>query len=96
MPRSNLIGKTILMGLTYCKSDGTLIDRKQLFGTVKSFSRKYGIKVVLDDGEEYLLPPDRSAIQRADKGEYHLRSTGKVVKDPDYLCSFTITKPSKH
>ena len=96
MPRSKLIGKTILIGLTYYEADGKFVEQKQLFGTIKSFQRSSWIEVDLDDGGTFDLPPDRSAIQPADKGEYRLRSSGKIVIDPDYLCSYTVTKPVKH
>ena len=96
MPRSILVGKTILIGLTYYEADGTFSEQKQAFGRITNFRRGQWIVVQLDDGEIFELPPDRSAIQPASPGEYRLRSTGQIVTNPDYLCSYTVTKPVKH
>ena len=96
MPRLPLVGKTILIGLTYFEADGTFIEQKQMFGTIKHFDKNNGVSVELEDGGSYSLPPDSKAIAPAKRGEYHLRASGKIVKDPDYLCTYTITKPVKH
>ncbi len=96
MPQPKFVGKTILIGLTYYEADGTFIEQKQLFGTIRSFDKTNGIDVELDDGSRYQLPPDPSALQPAEPGEYRLRATGKIVIDPDFLTSFTVTKPVKH
>ena len=96
MPRSKLIGKSILIGVTYFEADGTMLEQKQMFGTVEDFRRGRSISIKLDDGSMLDLPPDRSALQPADPGEYHLRGSGKIVKNPDLLCTYSITKPVKH
>ena len=45
---------------------------------------------VAGSGEEEWLPPHLEAYQEAAEGEYRLRSTGEVVVDPDWLCTWTI------
>lgn len=91
----DLMGKTVLIGLTHCEANGDLIGHEQMFGTVKAINDK-NIEIELDDGKLYYLPPDTRPFHIADKGEYRLRSTGKVVIDPDYICTYSITKPQKH
>ena len=95
MDVEDYIGKTILIGLTHCEANGTVLGQEQMFGTITEFSES-GIGVKQDDGSMYYLPPDVNALHFAKKGEYRLRATGKIVKDPDYICTYTVTKPQKH
>ena len=88
---SDLIGKTILIGLTYYTADDRFIEQKQFWGTVKE-SNKTGILVQLNNGECLSLPPDLSSTKIAPPGEYRLRSTGEVVLNPDYLTTWNINR----
>jgi hypothetical protein len=45
------------------------------------------------NGEEFSIPPDLSAIEIAAPGDYTLRSTNEVVRNPDYLASYSVTLP---
>ena len=54
---SDLIGKTILIGLTYYTADDEFIEQKQYWGTVIE-SNENRILVKLNDGEIFGLPPD--------------------------------------
>lgn len=92
---SDLIGKTILIGLTYYTADNKFIEQKQYWGTVTESSQK-GIWVKLNDGEIFGLPPDLSSTKIAPPGEYRLRSTGEVVVDPDYLTTWNINRPREN
>jgi hypothetical protein len=91
----NVVGKVVLVGLTYLEADGTLIEQQQFFGTVVSADSRKGILLSLEGqraGEQYNLSPDTRAIEIASTGEYRLRGTGEVVTDPDYTATFSITK----
>ena len=88
-----ICGKRVLVGLTYIDYRGKLLERKQVHGVVVRASQAKGITVRLNDGSEFTLPPDLRALKSAPPGEYRLRSTGEVVVDPDYICSFTVTRP---
>lgn len=88
---SELVGKTILIGLTYYSAENVYLEQKQYWGTVTE-ANEARICVRLSNGELFGLPPDLSSTQRARLGEYRLRSTGEVVVDPDYLTTWTITK----
>ena len=46
-----------------------------------------------DTGEEFTLPSKLDALEVAAAGEYHLKPSGAVVVNPDYLCVFTIMVP---
>ena len=91
---SDLIGKTILIGLTYYTADNEFIEQKQYCGTVIE-SNKNRILVKLNDGKILGLPPDLSSTKIAPPGEYRLRSTGEVVVDPDYLTTWNINRPKQ-
>ena len=91
-----MIGKSILIGLTYLDSDGAFIEQKQLHGRIVSADSRKGFEVALEGvraGESYRLPPDPRCFKGARPGEYRLRSTGETVVDPDFECSWTVTKP---
>jgi len=91
---SDLIGKTILIGLTYYTANDEFIEQKQYWGRVVE-SNENRILVKLSDGEIFGLPPDLSSTQVAAPGEYRLRSTGEIVVNPDYLTTWNINRPEE-
>ena len=91
---SNLIGKTILIGLTYYTSDNEFIEQKQFWGTVTESNIKH-ILVRLNDGGILEIPPNLSSTEVAPPGEYRLRSTGEIVVDPDYLTTWNVYRSSE-
>lgn len=91
---SDLIGKTILIGLTYYTANDEFIEQKQYWGRVVE-SNENRILVKLNDGEIFVLPPDLSSTQVAAPGEYRLRSTGEIVVNPDFLTTWNINRPEE-
>jgi hypothetical protein len=92
---ASYVGRTILVGLTYCDARGREIQHQQLHGTVRSATRA-GILIALGGeraGETWNMPPELEAISPAEPGEYRLRATGQVVRDPDLLATWTIHTP---
>lgn len=94
MPESyeELIGKVLLIGLSYYLPDGGFIEDKQLYGRVTGADDSC-ITITQTNGEEFSIPPDLSAIEKAAPGDYTLRSTNEVVRNPDYLASYSVTLP---
>lgn len=86
-----LIGKVLLVGITYYTHDNEYIEQKQFYGTVTEANETL-ICFTQKDGTEFTLPPDLSSTKRAPKGEYKLRSTGEVVIDPDYLATWNLNR----
>ena len=86
-----LIGKVLLVGITYYTHDNEYIEQKQFYGTVTE-ANKTLIRVKQKDGTDFTLPPDLSSTKRARQGEYKLRSTGEVVVNPDFLATWNLTK----
>jgi hypothetical protein len=85
-----LLGKHLLVGLTYLNDDGTVDRLEQLHGEVVRADEE-GVSIELASGGFYWLPPDLRSFRQAAPGEYRLRSTGEVVIDPDYITDWTVT-----
>ena len=88
-----LIGKYVLVGITYVDSNNHITERKQLHGVIKTVLKNKGILVSLkgvNEGQEYNLPPDYSNFKKAIPGSYHLHSTNEDIKDPDFTVTWTI------
>src|SRR5262249_25255393 len=94
---ADLIGKTLLIGLTRLDASGSVVEQLQLHGIVTEASPDVGITVICQGdslGEKFRRPPELSAIVAAEPGSYQLKSTGEVVIDPDYTTSWTIQSPA--
>ena len=95
-----LVGKTLLLGLTFADADGNVIERVQRHGVIDVADDEKGIALRFVapgqtwDGELYWLPPDRSAFSEAAPGAYRLRSSGETIVDPDFSASWEIRSPS--
>ena len=87
------VGKRALVGITVLSSDEELLERHQFVGTIADADPDHGIRLLLDDGSDYWLPPDSRCLEEARPGEYRLHSNGQTVVDPDYVCTWTITRP---
>lgn len=90
-----LVGKTVLIGVTYQSHDGQLLERKQFFGPIKEINRERGI-VIRDEitDAEYCLPPDLQQLHPARKGKYTLKASGRVITNPDYTTQWFRTAPA--
>lgn len=83
-----LLGKTLLMNLTFLDEDGEAAERQQFFGVVIDATEDEGI--VLDllgehDGDTYTLPPQTSAIKAAEPGV-----TSLAGETPDFVANWVI------
>ena len=87
-----LIGKTILVGMTFYNKDDEFVEQKQSWGEIVAVTENT-IFIKQQDGEEFDIPNDPSAIEPANPGEYRLRSTGEVVENPDFLSTWDVTLP---
>lgn len=90
----DFIDKSILLGVTYLDHEEKLIGQRQWFGTITAFDNERGIKIKLQGSDDpCCLPPDPRGIEPAKPGTYRLRSTGEEIVNPDYLGTWTCTKP---
>ena len=93
---AQLIGAYVLVGITHYNLAGAVESREQFHGRVVKASPAEGVTVVDGDGQEHWLPPHRDSYVPADPGEYHLRSSGEVVRDPDYVSTWDVYPPERH
>jgi hypothetical protein len=91
---NNLIGKTIIIGITRLDANDELIEQIQINGVFSQATSK-GIMIRLSTGDDYKLPPDYGSIKKALSGEYRFRTTGETVMDPDYMTTWTIHEPKE-
>ena len=95
---ASLIGKTVLVGMTYVNAKGAAVRQKQFWGVVERADPSVGVRLALQGkslGEHYDLPPDLRGYDEAPPGEYRLRSTHETVVNPDYVSTWTVDLPTK-
>lgn len=85
----NIVGKKILVGLSFYSSEDKLLNQEQFAGTVVSTSSDK-ITIELENGVIRTIPADLRSTKPAPRGEYRLRSTGEIVVDPDLLSTWNI------
>ena len=90
---SEVDGRRILVGITRVAADGSY-EQEQFVGTASLEDHQtYALmRLKCDDGEIRDYPFDARSLQRAPAGEYRLRSTGEIVRNPDFLMTWTVTK----
>ncbi len=91
-----MIGQTILVGITYVNAADEELSLEQVHGVIIGAEAGSGITVRLQGaraGEMKTLPPSTSWIEVADPGDYTLRSTGERVTDPDLITSYRVRRP---
>jgi hypothetical protein len=90
----SVIGKIVLIGVTYFDSKGKVSSRAQYWGKIEAFNMKDGLKVNLrNEGKVHAFPPLQGALRNAESGYYELNTTHEVIKDPDFL--YTIASHEK-
>jgi hypothetical protein len=90
---ARLLGKRLLVGITRVHYDGAVIGQEQFCGVIEVVSDELGILLRLADGRTRTLPPEIEAIEDAEPGVYHLRTTGEEIHDPDYVSTWTVRVP---
>jgi hypothetical protein len=91
---SELLGKSVLVGITRVDHQDELVGQDQFHGRVESLDDGLVHIRVAGSGDDFTLPPDASAFTRAQPGHYRLRATGEVVVDPDFTSSWTVRAPA--
>lgn len=86
-----LKSKLFLVGLTFVDENGILKEQYQTHGTVLELKNDGLIKFIREDKSIFQIPYDNETINKAEKGEYRERSTGQIIKNPDYMMSWEIS-----
>lgn len=87
----NIIGKVILIGLTYMDHNERILSQEQYHGVIISASEKT-IRIQTKNGEIRTIPPQLSNIRVAEPGIYSAKSTGEVINDPDLISYWSLYK----
>lgn len=87
-----VLGKTVIIGITKVNHDGKALSQEQHFGRIVRMDN--AIHVELESGCDFTLPPDLSSFRRAKPGIYRLRSTGQQIENPDFTTTWTVHPPS--
>jgi hypothetical protein len=85
-----LLGSHVLVGLTYLRPDGGIDRRLQFHGTVESAGEDVVEVRRADNGEIFTLPAAPEAYAPAPPSEYRLNTTGEVVVNPDFTCTYAV------
>ena len=92
---SELLGKSVVIGISERDGSGCVARRVELHGTVVSADAHAGITVELagkSAGRTHVLPADTDTFRKARPGRYHLPSSGEDVLNPDYLAFWVIKR----
>lgn len=89
---ADLIGKTILITMSFKSPDGELLEERQSFGRVFDAGPQGVLLFLEPSGQEFALPPHTRNITAASPGEYTLKPDGQTVRDPDYLATWNVTR----
>jgi hypothetical protein len=89
---STMLGRRILVGITYVDVDGQPEHKVQFAGIVTAIDPL--VTIDRGDDEPFTLPPDPDAYDQGAPGEYRLRGTGDVVVNPDFITTWTVQAPS--
>ena len=93
MDRHSIIGKYLLIGITFLDDAGEVIEYFQIYGPIVVVDNSKGIVIEKTDGSRHFsIPPDMENRHPARKGQYRLRSTGEIVDDPDFISTWTVEK----
>lgn len=90
-----LIGKSVLIGVTYVGADGRAEGRFQMHGVIEKATPK-GIEVSLKgtrEGQCWTMPPQLSGLTPAEPGKYGFKDTGEIIENPDFIAVWTVAKP---
>lgn len=86
-----MIGKVVLVGVTYQNVEGEETGLDQFFGKVLRINADDGLVICRgDNGEEMSLPPMLEYYNPASPGIYSLKASSHKVTDPDYLATWVV------
>jgi hypothetical protein len=82
-----LVGKRVLIGITYVDAADRPLDQRQYHGVIESADERSGFAIRIDAESVEWLPPHVAAFSLAAPGDCRLRSTGEVVANPDLFST---------
>lgn len=83
-------GKLVLIGINFVEKEGELIESYQTHGRVLELTGDAIFKINKSNNSLFQMPYDLESIEQAEKGEYREKTTGLIIKDPDFILTFDI------
>ena len=93
---TSYINQVVLVGASWVDEADRVVRQREFYGRIESVDLDRGIDLRLPDGELFTLPPYVGALQPAEPGEYTLRTTREVVRNPDYLVVWRFSDTPEH
>ncbi|MFI7588503.1 hypothetical protein ACIB24_15645 [Spongisporangium articulatum] len=87
---ADLVGRRLLVGITYVDTAGETLSRQQFCGRVLDVGDGVVVVERPGDGEPAVLPADADAYEVAKPGSYTLSGSGEVVVDPDFVTTWRV------
>jgi len=88
---NEMIGRYVLVGITHKDSDNNILSEEEVHGKVLRVDQDDGVVIILENGNEFSLPPLLDTYQKADEGIYKLKTTNEEIKNPDYIATFYVS-----
>mgnify|MGYP003349345298 CR=1 FL=1 len=90
-----LIGKSILIGISYLNEEGEEETRVSTHGVIQTATPE-GVRVALKgerEGQSWNMPPNLDVISPIEPGIYRLGEGAEAVENPDFVVIWSIAKP---
>ena len=91
-----MVGKYVLVGVSRCNTDSTVIATEQIHGKVLRASEDEGSVILLNNGCEFSLPPFLNCYEPVEEGICALKNTNEKINSPDYIATFNVTATQDH
>jgi len=87
-----LVGKSVLVGITHVDKQGRVLGNSQYAGVVIRANTQEGVIIKRVGTEDFkALPPFPEQYLPGQKATYTLKSNGMKVKNPDFVCTWRLT-----
>jgi len=86
-----LIGKLVIIGISFFDSNDDLIDTFQTHGIVEKSDNHELLRIRKKDNGIFQLPFDPDTIQEAPSGKYSEKHSSTIITNPDYMILWSIS-----
>ena len=85
-----MIGKKILVGLTYVDANNEVTNQLQLYGNILSIGEHALVFQRSDNDSEFSIPFEGKLDEADPESIYTIKTTGEEVTGINYISTFTI------
>jgi len=86
-----LIGKLVIIGISFYDSNENLIEIFQTHGIVEKTEDSQILQIRKNDNGIFQLPFYPETIQEAPSGEYSEKSSSTIITKPDYMILWDLS-----